>query len=746
MKHLYLALFSLLSVSVNAQISFTRNTTIPAFNNGPLTLAWSGGLNFPLFSEIDLNNDNLVDLFVFDRSNNRVLTFINKGTGTTDCWEYAPDYASKFPVLTGWAFLYDYNCDSKPDILTLRKTNNGISLFLNDSQGSSLHFTLADTTISYYNVGPFPANIFASNLLVPDFNDIDGDGDMDIIGQQFLCSGAYAYYRNMSMEDYGVCDSLDHFAEDQNIWGGFTLRPGAFNHVAVGNYNVTCFLYSGLNEDHTTSPYEIARRDDTYANIHTIDIDGDGDKDALIGDSQANNSLLVINGGTATHAQMIPTGTDTLFPSYNVPVTISSFAAHSNVDCDNDGIKDLVVTQSEFENVKGVLYYKNTGTNAVPSYSFQQRNFLQDEMIDVGEGAAPVFFDYDADGLLDLVIGNIKKSVTDSTTSTGLTLYRNTGTSLAPEFTFITDDYAGLQSLALVGLFYPAFADLDNDGDEDMVIGLDDGKLIHFTNNAGVGNPANFVNQVYNYMNIDVGQAAAPQLIDMNRDGKPDLVIGCKNGFIRYFENLGTPSSPFFPMSATKDTLGSIVLQYSGTSSDGYVVPFVFDQGGTYHLLASNMNGQIYLYGNIEGNLFGTYNLIDSVVFTVAGIRYGYNITVSGADINGDTLVDMIVGMYGGGIQIFYQDDPNTVNSDFDYLHGLSIFPNPSATEFSILLPGASRQMEYIFTDMLGRNLLFGKFDHGSTTVDISRFADGLYFLRLTKGEAAITKKIIIAR
>ena len=77
MKLLFTLLFCYFSLFVNAQSGFTLNTSIPVNQNGPLDLAWAGGINFPVFSEIDLNNDNTADLFVFDRSNNRILTFIN---------------------------------------------------------------------------------------------------------------------------------------------------------------------------------------------------------------------------------------------------------------------------------------------------------------------------------------------------------------------------------------------------------------------------------------------------------------------------------------------------------------------------------------------------------------------------------------------------------------------------------------------------------------------------------------------
>jgi hypothetical protein len=74
------------------------------------------------------------------------------------------------------------------------------------------------------------------------------------------------------------------------------------------------------------------------------------------------------------------------------------------------------------------------------------------------------------------------------------------------------------------------------------------------------------------------------------------------------------------------------------------------------------MQGDIFLYGNINGNLSGNFTLLDTIFHKTGGSRYGYNISVSGGDLNNDTLTDMVVGYYGGGLQIFYQDFPTSLN------------------------------------------------------------------------------------
>jgi hypothetical protein len=681
-----------------------------------------------------------MDLFVFDRSNDRVLTFVRKPlVSGIHCWEYAPQYADLFPAMKGWAFLFDYNCDTKPDLMTVNFRNNGISQYRNDSQGGNLAFTLVDSSILYVYNPPSSTNILASSLLVPDFNDIDGDGDMDILGQQFQCVGGFAYYRNMSMEHFGNCDTLNDYILETNTWGKFTLRSGSNDYISVGNWNVNCFQNPG-----PIFSYELARLDDTYASIRTVDLDGDNDKDALIGDSQAINSLYLVNGGTNLNATMV--SQDTLFPSYNLPVRIRSFASHAFIDADNDGLKDLIVAQSEYENNRGMYFYKNTGTNQVPVYNHVLNDFLQNEMIDVGEAAAPVLYDYNGDGLKDLIIGNKVKTITDTTFTTGLSLYKNTGTLTSPVFEFVTDNYAGLQSLLIPGQLYPAFGDLDNDHDIDMLVGIDDGKLIYFMNIAGTGFNPVYAAPVYQYMSIDVNQGATPQLFDLDKDSLLDLLIGGKNGFVKYFENTGSLSSAFFSSTATNDTLGGIVVQVAG-SPDGYSSVYAYDQGGSTRILVSCMKGDVYLYGNIDGNITGNFTMLDTVVSRVAGSRYGYNLTVSGGDLNNDSLADMVIGLYGGGVQIYYQDFTTSIHAiEKDFGSFISVYPNPASDLIYIESSAPENGMSCSLHDVTGRMILSKQLAGGGAVLDVANAAPGIYILKFSSPDGDAAKRVIINR
>ncbi|MBL0034086.1 MAG: T9SS type A sorting domain-containing protein [Bacteroidetes bacterium] len=728
-------LFSLLLLAgiSHAQMYFNRTMNIPVVNGSQLQMPWAGGLNYPLFSNIDLNDDGLIDLFAFDRSDNRVTTYINTGTSGSNCWRYAPEYENIFPKMTGWAFLYDYNCDEKPDLFTVGFRNNSISQYINDSPPGGLHFTLIDSTMLVDGGAGGPANIFASALLMPNFNDIDGDGDMDIIGQQFQCVGAFAYYKNMSMEHHGVCDTLNDYVIETYAWGKFALRSGAYADVTVGFFNINCFSNPNDNYDMSVA----APMDDTYANIATIDIDGDGDMDALIGDSQTKNSLLVVNAPASGTDFMV--SQDTAFPSYNVPVNIQSFAMHSYVDVDNDQIRDLVVSNYEYENNNGTIYYHNTGTDSQPIFDYIKRNFLTDQMIDVGEAAAPALFDYDNDGLLDLVIANKKKTITPSTYSTGLALYRNTGTATIPSFEFVTDDYLNLISQNYMGKLSPAFGDLDADGDKDLLIGIDSGELIYYRNDGG-----SFVFITAMYMSIDVGNGASVQIFDVNQDGKLDLLTGEKNGSLSYFENVGSATIPFFTVTPTISLFSGFSFNVA-PSTDSYSTTYIFRQNNDTKMLVTTMSGDIYLLGNIDGNLSGTFTVLDTVVSKYLGNRYGPHTSICGGDLNNDQKDDIIVGLYGGGVQVFYQD---IVNSTFESSSDkeISVYPNPATENLIVKLRSGSLNTKCLMYDLHGRKVDEKLLIDGYTVFNTSKLASGIYFIHIRTGESDVVKKVVITQ
>ena len=133
---LFLLLFSVTTLTqgqaYSEDFSFFRSGQIAVItHNDTLAYPWAGGINAIHFSEIDLDMDGTPDLFGFEKHGNRILTFLRRG----ERYEYAPEYAKRFPELHDWVILRDYNFDGKPDIFTYGLA--GIRVFRNIHSSAS---------------------------------------------------------------------------------------------------------------------------------------------------------------------------------------------------------------------------------------------------------------------------------------------------------------------------------------------------------------------------------------------------------------------------------------------------------------------------------------------------------------------------------------------------------------------------------------------------------------------------------
>ncbi|MDI6916697.1 MAG: PQQ-binding-like beta-propeller repeat protein [Thermoplasmatales archaeon] len=104
----------------------------------------------------------------------------------------------------------------------------------------------------------------------------------------------------------------------------------------------------------------------------------------------------------------------------------------------------------------------------------------------------------------------------------------------------------------------PALADLDDDGDFDLTIGTDSGKLYYFRNDGTSTNPSwTYVSGMYD--NMETRAYAAPVLADMDKNKLMtdnclyDIVVGRGDGHIHLYKNVGTNSNAgwdVFPYAA----------------------------------------------------------------------------------------------------------------------------------------------------------------------------------------------------
>lgn len=703
---------------------------------------WAGGLNACQFGEIDLNMDGIKDLFVFERFGNRIMTFINNGTPEIVDYSFAPEYIGVFPEVHDWAILRDYNGDGREDIFTYSFEYPGIIVYKNTSQ-NELKFELEVYPFLTSFQGSGQVNILVTSVDYPGIEDIDNDGDLDIL--TFWGLGSFVeYHQNQSMELYGIPDSLE-FIEITQCWGQFAENEES-NILYLDTCNFKDYRSLDKNERHTGSSFLL------------LDLDADNDKDLLLGDVDYPNLVQLINGGTPEEAFMV--SQDNYFPSYSIPIDIYSMPVAAYIDLNNDGTKDLLVSAFDpnpytVENYNSVWAYLNNGANNSPEFSLIKENFLQEDMIDVGSGAYPFIVDYNNDGLKDLFISNYGLYMWSYYTSgmllksvyySKIALFENTGTIEQAEFTRVAHNFAKLDTMHLTGIF-PAFADMDGDDDVDMLFGQDNGSLTYQKNIAGAGSYPEFDSPHYNYAGIDVGNYSTPQLFDLNEDGLLDLIIGEQAGNLNYYQNTGTLNDPVFTLNS--DSLGKINVTDYNVSYDGYSTPYFFLAGNHIELIVGSEQGQLFYYKDIQGNLNGAFIENDSLILRIGedvkDYNHGKRTSAAISQITNNGNYQLIVGNFSGGVN-YYEQSAQPPASGINAMNrktiSVFIYPNPVSKKLKVKISGVPT-IQPSSLKIYNTNgvcvLTENNISVNDMEIDFAKYLPGIYFYQIQITDAEHT-------
>ncbi len=231
-------------------------------------------------------------------------------------------------------------------------------------------------------------------------------------------------------------------------------------------------------------------------------------------------------------------------------------------DMDDDGDMDMVVgNKIEPTNQKTSLMFvfENTGTATAPTFAYKETLDLISTY-----HQNPAIADIDADGDLDFLIGKWNKE---------MALWRNEGSVSEYAFIEVADVYRALtrgQNAA------PALVDLDNDGDYDLVAGEASGSLNYWVNN---GTPQEPVFELVSdtWLDIDIGRRSFPTFADMDGDGDHDMIVGSELDGLYFWENVGTPEVFEFEERGTLDidTQAIAAPEFADIDGDGDLDLFI---------------------------------------------------------------------------------------------------------------------------------------------------------------------------
>ncbi len=307
----------------------------------------------------------------------------------------------------------------------------------------------------------------------------------------------------------------------------------------------------------------------------------------------------------------------------------SNNAVPSFVDIDGDGDKDMFVGRGDGK----VDYYENKGTSKKANFvkqndSHNPLNLTKDRNPFIS------FVDIDNDGDCDVFIGT---HYNFSDIESKIYFYRNTGTKNVPKFQEDESNNPFSNPLKIAGRLTPIFADMDADGDKDVLVGGLASSQFYFENEGNSTNPKFVLKDDTNNIFKNIKKLYVSDLrnsvgvFDSDRDGDLDIYLGNSMGEIRYAKNTGTKSKAIFDMANSNSKLlklnaYDIVPIFVDLNGDGLEELIVSTQSKGIKYF--NIQREYYLSGTPTNSNVGSHDLNLTLSDGESNVSHNFTITV----------------------------------------------------------------------------------------------------------------------
>ncbi len=360
-------------------------------------------------------------------------------------------------------------------------------------------------------------------------------------------------------------------------------------------------------------------------------------------------SVLLMGPRCAFGVDPLNLGPEQLVEADGIAIDVGTYSVPTFVDWDNDNLKDLIIGGKDGK----VRVYINVGTEPNPQFSSSNSFFAQSngtDLIRTGSGCMGCFprvVYWDSDTLKDLLLGRSDGKVE---------IFLNIGTDENPTFdggTLLQVGQPGLKANISVGSrATPAVVDWNNDGKKDLAVGAYDAK-IHLFINEGTDTEPNFITQTFaqnNDSDLTVPSSrSSPDVLDLDGDGKKDIITGNTNGQLLFYSNTGTDSEPSFSGYVAVEADG-VPIDLPSTprsrpfvcywTGDGYFGPI----DGYLDVLIGAYDGNVHLYqGKPELGDIDKDGVIDFADFALFANQWQQTSCgeCGGAELTGDGNVDI---------------------------------------------------------------------------------------------------------
>jgi predicted neuraminidase len=297
-----------------------------------------------------------------------------------------------------------------------------------------------------------------------------------------------------------------------------------------------------------------------------------------------------------------------------------------HVDYDGDGRLDLIVAAEDWTDygwddaydragrwtngpLHGLVYVlRNTGNNEQPAYEKPVKVQAGGKPVDTYGLPSPNFADFDKDGDLDLLCGEFLD---------GFTYFENEGTRREPRYAAGRRLLHDGRPLAMdLEMIVPVAIDWDADGDTDLIVGDEDGRVALVENTGKLADrlpqflPPRYFQQEAD--DVKFGALATPVGFDWDGDGDTDIISGNTAGYVGFIENTSGPgvASPKWAAPRLLEAGGVMIRIQAGPNGSiqgpceakwGYTSPYVadWDHDGLPDILINSIWGKIEWFRNI---------------------------------------------------------------------------------------------------------------------------------------------------
>ena len=314
-----------------------------------------------------------------------------------------------------------------------------------------------------------------------------------------------------------------------------------------------------------------------------------------------------------------------IYPTTNVHPNKVRANQWKLADYDGDGRLDLIVGVGDWTDygwddaydadghwtrgpLRGFVYLlRNTAGNDAPAYEPPRRLEAGGEPIGGYGMPSPNLGDFDGDGDLDMVCGEFLDK---------FTYYQNVGTRTVPQYDAgrrIVDPRGEPVAMDLE-MIVPVAVDWDHDGDLDLIVGDEDGRvaLVENTGTLIAGMPR-FLPPVYfrqEAADLKFGALVTPCGVDWDGDGDLDLICGNSAGYLGWIENLDGGNPPRWAAPRKLEAGDKVIRIMAGPSGSiqgpceakwGYTAPCVadWDRDGLPDIVVNSIWGEVLWFRNV---------------------------------------------------------------------------------------------------------------------------------------------------